>query len=440
MRVHIWGTRGSIATPGPQTIRFGGNTSCVELETDDGDLFILDCGTGIRLLGAKLEAVKKAAISGAILISHAHWDHIQGFPFLSPIFVEGNEFSVYGPGGGDRSLEDILAGQMEYTYFPVDLTQLAATIYYHQLTEGTYPIGAAKVIAQYLHHPAATLGYRIEADGVAVAYLCDHEPFSDILWRCDAPPGRLTSILHDGDRRHAEFMRDADLVIHDAQYTVDEYPSRKNWGHSHYEYVVGVAAAAGVNHLLLTHHDPTHDDSMIEQIEKKARSLAKSLGSSIRVDCAYEGFDLNIAAAKKHKVNNINIDSQKLSLPETVQIIIVDDDPDARDLIEAVLITEGFSVAVAADGGEAIRKARELKPDLLILDLMMPEVDGLEVLKILRSQAETANLKVLVLTASDDEKTIKEGFEKGATDFLNKPFKIPQLTARVRTCLARNVK
>jgi hypothetical protein len=131
---------------------------------------------------------------------------------------------------------------MEYTYFPIELGQLAAAISYHDLNEGIHTIGGARVATQYLNHPATTLGYRVEADGVAVVYLVDHEPFADSLWRAGAEPGRIESILHDGDRRHAQFMAGADLVIHDAQYTPEEYPAKKTWGHSTYEYVVQICA------------------------------------------------------------------------------------------------------------------------------------------------------------------------------------------------------
>ena len=436
MRVRIWGTRGSIATPGPLTNHFGGNTSCVEVQTEDGALFILDCGTGARLLGEHLNNSCKKPIHGTILISHAHWDHIQGFPFLAPIFAPGNSFAVYGPKGGKRSLQQVLATQMEYTFFPIDLSQLSSSLTYHHLKEGSHRIGGVKITAQYLNHPAVTLGYRIEADGVSVLYLCDHEPFSDILWRSDCEPGRLESILHEGDRRHAKFMHNADLVIHDSQYTKEEYSAKKNWGHSHYEYVIGIAAAAGVKQLLLTHHDPTHHDAWLKEIELKAQNLAKSFNSHLQVECAYEGLEIDLISEDQTDTNVLNQDSAGLS-EQIVRILVADDDPEIQDLVEIVLNTEEFSVSVAVDGQDTIRKVEEFKPDLLILDVMMPELGGFEVLKILRDRPETADLPILMLTAKDDEEHIRKGFDSGADDYLTKPFKIPQLTARVRACLAR---
>src|SRR3954462_11400779 len=140
MRARFWGTRGSIATPGPGTTRFGGNTSCVELRTDAGALIVLDFGTGARLLGAELMRTAPRPITGSILIGHTHWDHIQGFPFFVPMFLPGNQFAVYAPKGSQRSLDEVLAGQMEFTYFPVELGQLPAGITFHEMTEGPHVI------------------------------------------------------------------------------------------------------------------------------------------------------------------------------------------------------------------------------------------------------------------------------------------------------------
>src|SRR2546428_674695 len=272
MEVRFWGTRGAIPTPGPHTVRFGGNTSCVEVRTAEGHIFIFDCGTGARPLGEALMAPPVAPVSASILFSHTHWDHIQGFPFFAPAFEPRNTIAVYGPEGGRRSLHDTLARQMELSYFPVELSQLPATLSYTDLGEGAHTIGGARIVAQYLNHPAVTLGYRVEADGAAVVYACDHEPFGGALWRTDAAPGPLESILHEGDRRHAHFLADADLVIHDAQYTPEEYRWRKSWGHSTFEHVVELARTAGVKRLALTHHDPSHDDAVVAESERRARA------------------------------------------------------------------------------------------------------------------------------------------------------------------------
>jgi phosphoribosyl 1,2-cyclic phosphodiesterase len=237
VQVRFWGTRGSIPTPGPGTLRHGGNTSCVEVRSAAGTLLILDCGTGLRVLGESLLAAGERPLRGHILISHTHWDHIQGVPFFAPLFAPGNEWDVYAPRGLAQTLRDTLAGQMHYTYFPVALDQLGATIRYHELVEGALTVGDVVVRTEYLNHPALTLGYRLEADGAAVVYACDHEPYAR---RLASGEGEI-----DGrDGRHADFLAGADLVIHDAQYTAAEYPAKAGWGHSTVEYAVAVARRA----------------------------------------------------------------------------------------------------------------------------------------------------------------------------------------------------
>jgi len=437
MRVRFWGTRGSIATPGPGTNHFGGNTSCVELTTASGDLLIFDCGTGAHPLAAKLMAQGTKAINANILIGHTHWDHIQGFPFFIPAFVQGNAVAIYGPEGSHGSLHDVLAGQMESTYFPVELKQLPAAITYHDLTEGIHTIGSARVATQFLHHPAITVGYRVEADGVAVVYLVDHEPFSDALWRAGAEPGRVESILHDGDRKHAQFMADADLVIHDAQYTPEEYGPKKTWGHSTYEYVVQIAAAAGVRQVALTHHDPGHDDRFVAEIETKARAIALQRGTGLDVFCAYEGCELVLERRSTLKPFITAAPFQASVAQRRFHILVVDDQPDMLAMVVRALEEDQYIVSKAANGPEALRMIDARMPDLVVLDYKMSGMDGMAVTKALRARTTTQALPVLMLTAMTDEPSTRAGFEAGVTDYVTKPFSVPQLTARVRACLAR---
>ena len=372
-----------------------------------------------------------------ILLSHTHWDHIQGFPFFAPLFVPGTRITVCGPEGSGRSLREVLAGQMEFTYFPVDIGQLPATITFQELGEGTYEIGGARIVAQYLHHPTMTLGYRVEADGAALVYACDHEPFSETLWH-DDPAQSHESIVHEGDRRHARFLAGADMVIHDAQYTPEEFPSKKNWGHSTYEYAVGLAAAAGVRQLVLTHHDPAHDDAFVEQIAARARGYAAALGDAVRVCCAHEGLELTLAPhGVSHLAGAPVAPHSGRDVRRGSRILVVDDDPDIRALANRALAQDGHIVIEAAGGREALALVDSQPFDLLLLDLLMPEPGGLEVLTFLRSKPATAALPIVVLTALGDEVNTRSGFELGATDYLTKPFSIPQLAARVRACLAR---
>ena len=437
MKVRFWGTRGSIATPGPGTNHFGGNTSCVELTTASGDLLIFDCGTGARGLSAELMAQGKRGINANILLGHTHWDHIQGFPFFSPAFVNGNSVAIYGPEGSRGPLRDVLAGQMEYTYFPIDLNQLPATITYHDLTEGIHTIGGARVATQFLNHPAMTVGYRVEVDGVAFVYLVDHEPFSDELWRAGAETGHIESILHEGDRRHARFMADADLVIHDAQYTPEEYPSKKTWGHSTYDYVVQIAAAAGVRRVALTHHDPGHDDQFIADIERRARGLALERGTGLEVFCAFEGCELILEPRAPLKPFVAPAPLQASVAQRRFRILAVDDQPDTLIMIVRALEAEHYIVSTATNGPDALRMIGERTPDLLVLDYKMTGMDGMAVMKALRAKSETRLLPVLMLTAMSDEPSTRAGFDAGVTDYVTKPFSIPQLTARVRACLTR---
>jgi CheY-like chemotaxis protein len=432
VELRFWGTRGSIATPGPSTMRYGGNTSCVEVNTSTGRRFIFDCGTGARSLGAWLLANAPQPIEAAIMLSHTHWDHIQGFPFFAPLFVPGNRFLVCGPHGSRGSLPDVLAGQMEYTYFPVELSQLGASIEYLDLAEGTHEIGGVRVSAQFLNHPAMALGYRIEADGASLLYLCDHEPYWESLWRSGEEPGKLDSILHDRDRAHALFMENADVVIHDSQYTPEEYPAKKNWGHSTYSYVTGMAVAAGVKRLFLTHHDPTHNDFLLDEIEGRARALAASLNSPLQVTCAREGYHCQVEGDSQVSLHDVRSATPGASL----RVLVIDNDEDLRLLARLALQRGGHEVMEARGGEEGLVILETERPDLVLLDLNMPGIDGFEVLRRMRAQEEFRRLPIVVLTTRGDEESVHVSFRLGATDFLAKPFSPPQLDARVRACFA----
>jgi CheY-like chemotaxis protein/phosphoribosyl 1,2-cyclic phosphodiesterase len=445
LELRFWGTRGSIATPGPSTNRYGGNTSCVEVVTRAGQRFIFDCGTGARLLGARLMAVGPRPLSATLLCTHTHWDHIQGFPFFAPLFVPGNKFTVCGPQGAKGSLSDVLSGQMEFTYFPVELSQLGATIIYQDLMEGTHDIDGVKVSAHLMNHPATALGYRIEADGVSLLYLCDHEPYWESLWDSAAESGKLESILHEGDRGHAAFMQGADVVIHDAQYTPEEYKAKRNWGHSPYTYAVGIAAAANVKRLFLTHHDPTHDDDFLDRLQSSAQEIAALLGSSLEVSCAREGFHAtyqgNVAAAAEPAAQSSGVVVHPTGeFLRSLQILIVDDDEDLRIFAREVLLRAGHRVLEASNGLDGLALVAKMPPDLMMLDLKMPDMDGLEVLRRLRASESGHCLPVIVLTAHGDEASARSSFELGATDFLAKPFTPPQLDARVRSCFAHAIR
>ena len=180
MQVRFWGTRGSIASSGKDKLKYGGNTSCVEVRSQSGTLIVIDCGTGAYPLGQQLAKEFHGRINGHMLISHTHWDHIQGFPFFAPYFIPGNEWHIYGPSGFGPTLNKALSDQMQYTYFPVSMEYMAATLNFHDLVEGSFRIGDITVRARYLNHPALTLGYRLEADGGGSQVPAVFQPVSEI--------------------------------------------------------------------------------------------------------------------------------------------------------------------------------------------------------------------------------------------------------------------
>jgi CheY-like chemotaxis protein/phosphoribosyl 1,2-cyclic phosphodiesterase len=418
-------------------LHYGGNTSCVELVTNSGLRFIFDCGTGMRQLGIEMMEKLKQPFQATILLSHTHWDHIQGLPFFKPLFEGNNNFQVIAPKGMKRSLADVLSGQMEFTYFPIELDQLPARMDFRELGEGIYDFGDVRVITQMLHHPAPCLGYRVEADGVIVVYQCDHEPFSETLYKSGASPGALDSILHESDRRHANFMRHADLVIHDAQYTPEEYAAQQSWGHSSYEYAVELAAMSDVRHLALTHHDPTHDDAMIADIERRARNLARRRNFLMHVFCAYEGLEMGISGTEADRIRTIDLDPAAPSPSRKTKVLIVSNDANLRVLAGSTLTCDGCVVSEASHGQEAINEYAEEQPDVVVLDGDMPGLTGIDTLKRLRVSDPVRDTPVLILAPNGDERLTKAGFDAGATDYLAKPFTPTQLTSRVRACLGR---
>ena len=279
-------------TPGPQTAKYGGNTSCVEVRAQDGTIIVLDCGTGARLLGLDLLKSATRPLRINLFIGHTHWDHIQGFPFFTPAFLPDTELNVFAPAGLQRTVEDALAGQMQYSYFPVTLRDLRSRIHFAALEEGFFRLGDVMVETQYLNHTAPTISFRISSGGATVAYVADHEPF----WN---PSG--SHFKHPGDQRHIAFLNGADLVIHDAQYSLEEYPGKVSWGHSTVDYATEVAMAAGVKQLMLYHHDPQHDDAEITRFEQIAQHIATQRGVALAIGAAAEGLTVEVRGDREAK-------------------------------------------------------------------------------------------------------------------------------------------
>lgn len=298
MKLKIWGCRGSIPTPGKETVKYGGNTPCIELRLDDNNLIILDSGTGIKNLGNHLMHTGQS-IRGYIMITHPHWDHIQGFPFFKPVFISGNEFTIVGPSAKSKSLEQIIADQMDRVYFPVKLSELKADINFHPVGEEEFKIYDATVQTIYVNHPGFTLGYRITYNKKTIVYISDNEPFDREVtphlynWEKEVID-RFNSQRGDPNQRIFDFVRGADLLIHDTTYTPEEYVEKIGWGHSHYLFTLRVAHEGEVKKLLLFHHDHNHTDKMVDEIYEHCKKEVKRRKYKFKLSIASEGMELDV--------------------------------------------------------------------------------------------------------------------------------------------------
>jgi CheY-like chemotaxis protein/phosphoribosyl 1,2-cyclic phosphodiesterase len=375
------------------------------------------------------------------MITHTHWDHIQGFPFFAPVFQAGNEWDLYAPGGLGERLETVLSAQMQHPYFPVTLAQLSATIRYHDLIEGALTVGGVRVVAQYLNHPALTLGYRLEADGVSVVYAVDHEPHMRARPEGGSMGSPGEAAPHAEDGRHVAFLEGADLVIHDAQYTAQEYPAKVNWGHSPAETAVDYALAAHVRRLALTHHDPLRDDDAIDRLVEACRERVRHAGSSLDVFAAAEGQIIELTRRETREARPRRKAAASTGSPSKPAhvVLIADDDPVVLELLKATLRSEAFRLYTATDGEAALRIARSVRPSLILLDWLMPGLDGTDVTRALRADSDPYfhEVPIVLITAEAGAAKTQEGFAAGVTDYLTKPFKAPFVRARVRAWLER---
>ena len=272
MKVTLWGVRGSLASPGADTARYGGNTSCVEVRGDDGAVVILDAGTGIRPLGRSLPSSVRRI---DLLLTHLHMDHIQGLGFFGPLFDPHVEVHLWGPPSTTLSLRERLMRYLSPPLFPVHLRDIPA-LALHEVSDDTFRVGALRIAAAPICHPGPTVGYRIEGPRATLAYLPDHEPALGATEFC------ATSVWTSG----FALAEGADLLIHDAQYTAAEYAHHLGWGHSAIEHVLAFAALARVRHLVTFHHDPAHDDDEIDRLTADATSAVRP---GFRVTAGAEG-------------------------------------------------------------------------------------------------------------------------------------------------------
>ena len=288
LTLRFWGTRGSIPSPGASTVRYGGNTPCVEVRTADGWLIILDAGTGIRELGRSLvERARGEPVEGDIFLTHAHWDHIQGIPFFAPLFSKGNHFTIWGARSLETSIDRVVRDQMSPTVFPVTFEELEARIDFRSLGDAPTAGNGYSVSAMPVRHPGGALAYRFtdgRNDGRALVYVSDNE-LSPVAAYDDPPAWR---------ERFVAFAHGAAVLVHDSMYTPEEYGSYVGWGHSTTLDAVELALEAQVERLVLFHHRPERTDDEVDRCLQACRSLAASRGSALEIIAAAEGMSLTV--------------------------------------------------------------------------------------------------------------------------------------------------
>ncbi len=279
IRLRCWGTRGSIPSPGPATAGYGGNTPCIEVGVG-GRRVVFDAGSGVRLLGMDVLEEPEPA-DATIFLSHFHWDHIQGFPFFGPLYQPEARLRIVGPAQEGMDVRSLFAGQMGPIYFPVPFSAVSASTSFDHLNEGTWEEDGFRVSAMRVRHPSFTVGYRLEAGGRSLCYVPDNELV-----------GARYPLREDWRRRFTRFVEGADLLIHDAMFTEEEYASREGWGHSTFRQAIDLAAGAGVRSLLFFHHAPERSDRDLEVIVRERQEEVASRGLALQVDAASEGVEL----------------------------------------------------------------------------------------------------------------------------------------------------
>jgi len=300
--IRFWGVRGSIPCPGPDTVKYGGNTTCLEIRADKR-LIIIDLGTGAKPLADFLMAndSKQGPLDIDIFITHTHWDHIMGFPMFAPVFVPGTKLRIRGPVSyNDDTLASIIGDQLSYRYWPVRQSELSAKIEYMELKEISVDLGdGLKVRTKYLNHPILCLGYRFEYQGKSIVTAFDHEPFRNLFPTDPQDPNYIEEAAIDGEEAAKEenekmlnFCKDSDILIHDAQYTAEEFEKHLGWGHSSYNYAMEVANQSNVKKLVFFHHDPNYKDKKLESIEEQCKNDAK--GKSFEIIMAREGLKIEV--------------------------------------------------------------------------------------------------------------------------------------------------
>jgi len=399
VKVTFWGVRGSIPTPQRENLGFGGETACVTIEAE-GARLVLDAGSGLRVLGEKPQEHTE------ILLSHFHWDHLQGLPFFAPLYKKGNAVHFHAQVPVEK-LHAHLAGQMTAPYFPLEFDAAAAGKEFSQFHWHTpFTVGPFQITPFPLNHPQDCTGFRVECGGRVVVYATDHE-------HGDA----------EKDAVLLQYAKGADILIADAQYTLEEYPRRKGFGHSTWMDAARLAESAQVGQLVLFHHDPHHSDDAIRHIVLEARKVFAN------TDAARERTTLTAG-----ELVEVVVEDEGLALTEhPLRVLLVDDQRMVGEAVRRMLMgrTPEIEFRFCSDAATAVAVANEFEPTLILQDLIMPGVEGLDMVRAFRANAATAPVPIIVLSSKEEAATKAESFAAGANDYIVKlPDKI-ELLARI---------
>jgi phosphoribosyl 1,2-cyclic phosphodiesterase len=292
MELTFWGVRGSYPVPGPHTIRYGGQTSCVEVRNNKGTCLIIDAGTGLRALGQKLARERGDAPEWSyhFILSHVHWDHIQGLPFFEPAYVEGTQISIYAGAAAADELKGVIGGITRHEFFPMPLDAVPAEFTFHEVAPlMPFQIDGFEIVGVPLNHPFGAVGYRIDADGTSVAYVSDTAPFNDVLHKqhfLHGPEALTADDKKQLGRLRADLikvLKDCHSVIYDTHFTTEEYARFPHYGHSTPDHALELCQEAGVKRLILYHHAPAHSDAQMDDIGRSYKVRGSAVGIDVVV-------------------------------------------------------------------------------------------------------------------------------------------------------------